>query len=291
MIESLVNPEQAEKKPIDSFIAGFLFTIAACVLTLQIQPGSDGSGFLIVAFISIAAAPFLVRLFAIEEKKSKGNLIDRHYALIQVFTFFFVGVIFGSSLFFVLTQNSALFTDQIKDLCLKGVIEDEICVGRTILTGNAVSPFAGTGDAIAGLSFEIILLNNLKVLALAFVFSFLLGAGAIFLISWNATVIGVLIGKIAQNPIAFNSVQLGENNILLNYIVALPYTLLRLLPHGFFEFGAYFFGAIAGGILSVGIIKEKDPKHHFMPVFKDSLEYLIIAIILLVIGAAVEVFI
>ena len=291
MIESLINPKSAEKKPIDSFIAGFLFTIAACVLTLQIQPGSDGSGFLIVAFISIAAAPFLVRIFDIEETKSKGNLFDRHNVLIQVFSFFFVGVIFGSSLFFVLTQNSALFTDQIKDLCLNGIIEDEICVGKTMLTGNSVSPFSGTGQAISGLTFEIILFNNLKVLALAFVFSFMLGAGAIFLISWNATVIGVLIGKIAQNPIAFGSVSIGENNILLNYLVALPYTLLRLLPHGFFEFGGYFFGAIAGGILSVGIIKEKDPKHLFLPVFKDSLEYLIIAIVLLVIGAGVEIMI
>ena len=289
MIESLIDPDNAEKKPTDAFIAGFLFTIAACILTLQIQSGSDGSGFLIVAFISIAAAPFLVRVFDIEEKKTKGNLFDRHSVIIQVFAFFFVGVIFASSLFFVLTQNSALFTDQIKDLCSKGVVDDPICQGSTILTGNAISPI--TGNAITGLTFEMILFNNLKVLALAFVFSFMLGAGAIFLISWNATIIGVLIGKIAQNPIAFNSVQIGENNILLNYLVALPYTLLKLLPHGIFEFGAYFFGAVAGGILSVAVIKERDPKHHFIPVFRDSLEYLVIAVILLVIGAVVEMLI
>jgi len=290
MIESLIKPETAEKKPVDTFIAAFLFTIAACILTLQIQAGDKGSGFLIVAFISIASAPFLVRLFKIEEKKNIGNLFDRHSALIQIFAFFFVGVILGSSLFFVLTQNSAIFTDQIGDLCSKGVIKDKICLQQG-LTGQATGLFSTTGQAIKGLSFKIILFNNLKVLTLAFIFSFLLGAGAIFLISWNATIIGVLIGKIAQDPISFGSISFG-NNIFLNYLIALPYTLLRLLPHGIFEFGAYFFGAIAGGILSVAIIKKQEEgMEAFKHAFKDSLEYLIISVVLIVIGAVVEILI
>ena len=290
MIESLIKPETAEKKPTDAFIAGFLFTIFACILALQIQAGDKGSGFLIVSFISIASAPFLVRLFKIEEKKTKGNLFDRHSALIQIFSFFFVGVIFGSSLFFVLTQNSAIFTDQVNDLCAKGVIKDKACLQQG-MTGQATGLFSTTGNAIKGLSFQIILFNNLKVLALAFVFSFLLGAGAIFLISWNATIIGVLIGKIAQDPISFGTTSFG-NNILLNYLFALPYTLLRLLPHGIFEFGAYFFGAIAGGILSVAILKKQEEGNKaFLLAFKDSIEYLIISIVLIIIGAVVEILI
>lgn len=287
MIESLIKPETAEKKPADSFIAGFLFTIAACILAFEIQPASSGSGFLVVSFISIASAPFLVRLFKIEEKRVTGNLFDRHAALIEIFSFFFVGVILGSSLFFVLTQNSAVFTDQLKDLCAKGVVSDKTCMGESV-TGQAIGLFSGTGNAIKGLSFSMILFNNLKVLALAFVFSFLLGAGAIFLISWNATIIGVLIGKIAQDPLTFGSITVG-NNIYLNYLIALPYTLLKLLPHGIFEFGGYFFGAIAGGILSVALIKkDEEGTRAFLLAFKDSLEYLLIAIILIVVGAGIE---
>ncbi len=287
MIESLIKPETAEKKPADSFIAGFLFTIAACILAFEIQPASTGSGFLVVSFISIASAPFLVRLFKIEERKVSGNLFDRHAALIEIFTFFFVGVILGSSLFFVLTQNSAIFTDQLRDLCAKGVVTGETCSGVGA-TAQAIGLFSATGNAIKGLSFSMILFNNLKVLALAFVFSFLLGAGAIFLISWNATIIGVLIGKIAQDPLTFGSIAVG-NNIYLNYLIALPYTLLKLLPHGIFEFGGYFFGAIAGGILSVALIKkDEEGTKAFLLAFRDSLEYLLIAIGLIVIGATIE---
>jgi uncharacterized membrane protein SpoIIM required for sporulation len=109
------------------------------------------------------------------------------------------------------------------------------------------------------------------------------------LISWNATIIGVLIAKIAENPTAFGAFELAKGNILLNYFVALPFTLLRLLPHGIFEFGGYFFGAVAGGILSVAIIREKIRQGRFMPVLKDSLIYLGISVALIAIGALIEV--
>ncbi len=290
MIESLIKPETAEKKPTDTFIAAFLFTILACILTMQIQEVGRGSGFLVVSFISIASAPFLVRLFKIEEKKTRGNLFQRHSALIKIFVFFFIGIIFASSLFFVLTQNNRIFSDQLNDLCSKGVVKDPVCI-ETQMTGQSVGSFSMTAKAINGLSFQTILLNNLKVLGLAFLFSFILGAGAIFLISWNATIIGVLIGKIAQDPLTFGSISIG-NNIFLNYLIALPYTLLRLLPHGMFEFGAYFFGAIAGGILSVAIIKKQEEgMQAFLFAFKDSLEYLVISVVLITIGAAIEIMI
>ncbi|MFH0986870.1 MAG: stage II sporulation protein M [Candidatus Micrarchaeota archaeon] len=318
MIESLINPRSVEKHPWEAFIAGFLFTIVACLLTLQIGVTS-GAGFLVVSFITIAAAPFIVRVFDIEEKKHGGNLFQRHMDVIRIYAFFFIAVIFASSLIFVMmptTSSSGLFTEQVHDLCSKNIITDTACgtgagsisgevTGKVLMgAGGGAALGTGGGGSVSGAAitamasssasafrpgFADIFVNNMEVLVLAFVLSLMLGAGAIFLIAWNATIIGVLIAKIAETPAAFGALELMPGNTALNYIFALPYTLLLLLPHGIFEFGAYFIGAVAGGILSVAIIREKYKMGSIMPIAFDSLKYFAIAVALLLVGAVIEV--
>ncbi len=307
MIESLFNPKIIREKATkrwEIFVAGFIFTIVAVLFSINVIPPTDGAtglGFLIIAFICIPAAPFFVQLFKIEEKEEfkkcrykvfAKNLFTRHLDVIGVFAFFFLAVVFASSLIYVAvpeeTSNN-IFGEQVTDLRAKGV-----------LTGQATDTFQieenkpNEGHMLSGASFGFgeIVLNNFTVLSLAFLFSFVFGAGAIFLISWNASIIGVLIGKIAENPEALGLIDTG--NLLTNYLIALPITILRLLPHGIFEFGAYFIGAIAGGVLSAGVIQESLRKRrtnfkHLKPVIIDSCIYLGIAFVLVVIGAVIEV--
>ena len=276
MIESLISPEILETKPWKAFVAGFIFTFTAILLASNVGTPSEyghGVGFLVIAFISVAAAPFFVHVFKIEEKK-EGNIFRRHEKVIKIYSWFFMSVIIASSLFFVMTptMGEKMFSDQINEL-----------------ENNNIIP--ATGMATKNFDFMTILMNNLIVLGLAILFSFILGAGAVFLISWNASVIGVLIGKIAENPAAFGMTGLG-NNIFVNYLIALPLTLLTLMPHGIFEIGAYFLGAIAGGILSAAIIQDRYQKwEHYKPIMIDVALYAIAAVVLVVIGAAVEVLI
>ncbi|MBI1973785.1 stage II sporulation protein M [Candidatus Micrarchaeota archaeon] len=283
MIESILSPSSVERKPWEAFIAGFVFTIASAFIALQIgtaSPSQSGLGFLTVAFINIAAAPFFLNLFRIEERKREGNLFQRHAPIIEVFGYFFIAVILASSIVFVVLPADtrfALYADQIHDLQSKQIISSAQVTGQA--TGFAALP---------GLDFFSIFSNNMKVLALAFIFSFIFGTGAIFLISWNATILGVLVGKIAENPGAFGSVVVVPGNIVANYLIALPLTLLRLIPHGLFEFGGYFFAAVAGGILSVAIIQERFMRERAR-VLKDSLAYLAIGAALILVGAVVEV--
>jgi uncharacterized membrane protein SpoIIM required for sporulation len=274
MIESLLNPSKVEKFPWEAFIAGFIFTFVACFLTLQIgtsSPCNTGLGLLLVGFISIAATPLFVNIFRIESKKKKGNILQRHWQVIEIYAFFFVGVVFASSLFFIMlppTTANYLFSDQSHDLTAREIVP--------------------SGSATTSIGLSDIVVNNFRVLFLSFVFSFVLGAGAVFIITWNATILGVLIGKIAGNPVMFGSIELVQGNAAANYIVALPFTLIRLLPHGIFEFGGYFLGAIAGGILSVAIIQEKFKKD-WREVLQDSGVYLALAALCILIGAVIEV--
>jgi uncharacterized membrane protein SpoIIM required for sporulation len=236
VLEALMAHRGIETRPIDLFILSFIAFLISTALVSGILSGTIGAGpvqnpigagYLIIAFVSIPLVPLFYRLMKMEEEKTKnrfeGSFFTRHEQIIVVYTVLFVSVIISSSLVYVLMPpdlSSILFKDQEKELC---TIRDTCPTSITgqIITGEYAQVISG------------IFQNNLKVLILAFFFSFVFGAGAIFIIAWNASVVGVLVGQIAQG--------LGDN-IMFAYIVALPMTLLNIIPHGIFEVGAYFIG-------------------------------------------------
>jgi hypothetical protein len=263
MIESIISPGRVERKPWMSVAAGFIFTIVAALVTFVIETFSicHGAGYLMVSFITIAAAPLVVRVFSIEEHKKKGNLFERHLPVIELYAYFFIGVIIAVSFFYVLygdRGSKCLFTDQLGALNNIGVIDEKnlpICgpEGSTI-----------TGLAIVHKSWESFFVNNVSLVLLLFIFSLILGAGSVWLISWNASVIGVLIGYRLD-----------------------PLILIKILPHGIFEFGGYFLAAVAGGILSAAIIQERI-KEEYRRVLIDSFTYFGLAVVMIFIGALIE---
>ena len=62
-----------------------------------------------------------------------------------------------------------------------------------------------------------------------------------------------------------------------------------MIPHAPVEIGAYFLAGIAGGIISVGLIREKLFSKEFFLVFKDSLILLLWAVVAIIVGAFIEV--
>ena len=124
------------------------------------------------------------------------------------------------------------------------------------------------------------------MLFLAIILSFVYGAGAIFLIAWNASIIGVVIGKDIL-LIAATITGFGSLNFAAAYFPALVYG-LRFLPHGLPEVVGYFVGAVAGGIISVAITKKKYATHEFANISKDALIMAGIAVLLLFIAAVIE---
>jgi len=99
-------------------------------------------------------------------------------------------------------------------------------------------------------SVSIIFFNNaFFVMVPVLVFSFIYGAGAVFLIGWNASVLGVLIGK---DIVGYAATHGGPTAL---YIASCR--MLGLFPHGLFESLGYFAGAISGGIIGVAISKKR----------------------------------
>jgi len=137
-----------------------------------------------------------------------------------------------------------------------------------------------SGRATTGGDFMLYLTNNTQVMVLVFILSTVMGAGAIFILAWNASVIAVYLGLVVQS--------MTQKFGAAAYLLGVPVGLGSIALHGIPEIAAYFIAGISGGILSVGIIREKFMSKEFKMVFKDSLIFLLIAEFLIIGAAVVE---
>ena len=261
VLESILNPKNAEDKPWHVVVISFAYTMIAAFFSQKLFPSQ--SSMLSVALITFLFIPFFQRLFVIEEKKEKfdmrKSLLQRHGKSIVVFSAFFFGVVAATSFLFIYFPSySDVFSLQ------TGTING--------FRGLA----AGEGN------FFTFLANNSKVMMLMFILSALWGAGAIMVLAWNASVIGVYAGMSMSSlsPVNFGS-----------FVYGFPVALGSIAIHGVPEVLAYFIAGLAGGILSVGIIREDMGSREFRGIFKDSLLFLASAETLIIIAAGLEAFV
>jgi len=66
---------------------------------------------------------------------------------------------------------------------------------------------------------------------------------------------------------------------------------MRYIVHGIPEITAYFVAGLAGGIISVAVIRHDFGTDKFRKILMDSVDLIVIAILLLVFSAIVEVFV
>ena len=148
-----------------------------------------------------------------------------------------------------------------------------------------------SGNVIYSLSiFSKIFFNNFKVLAFSILFSFVYGAGAIFILVWNATVIGAAIGNFIRANMSSYTSSLGLMEAG-NYFHVVSLGLLKYSIHGVPEIMAYFYGGLAGGILSVAIIRKHFKTQKFSAIMRDFSELILIAVSFLVAAAFLEVYV
>ena len=147
----------------------------------------------------------------------------------------------------------------------------EKCIELYSFTGKTI---AIHGSSTASGRLLSIIENNIYVLIFTIIFSLIFGAGAIFVLAWNASVISAAIG------------------IFTRYNLAdVPLGLLRYLVHGFPEITAYFIAALAGGMFGTGIMRHGIKNKLFFRVLENVLILLFISILILIFAALLEVYI
>jgi uncharacterized membrane protein SpoIIM required for sporulation len=285
VLESLSNAFQAEQRPYMLFVWGAVYAIVGGLLADYLFPGSMAS-MVMVALTAIAAIPLMYNTIKFEEKKdleipAEKRLLKEHSKAITVFMMLFLGMTMGMTLLYVILpapQAGALFSDQIETY--KSINPHRTVTGQ--VTGFATGFASGSG------MFERIFFNNLKVLAFCILFSLLYGAGAMFVLSWNASVIALAMGNVIRTNIAALA---GEGTIgqYLHIITIQGFS--RYFIHGFLEIAAYIIAALAGGILSVAIIKKHFTKDKAEHILLDTTDLLLASIVVLVLAAVIEVYI
>src|SRR3989344_5282157 len=276
VIESLVNPAKAEGRPWEMLFLGFLYASIAVFLSLWIF--RDYSSLVMVFLTVFASIPVVYTLIAIEEKKdtairSERFLLKEHSKALAVLMFLFLGYTVAFSLWFVVLPE-----DTVTDMFNVQL--------ETIRSINAkVTSFsAGTGFVMQIFS------NNIKVMIFSLMFAFLFGAGAIFILTWNASVIAAAIGTFIKSNVASYAEAAGIGK-LTGYFHIGSIGLMRYMIHGIPEILAYFAAGLAGGIISVAVIRHDFGSKNFNKILYDSMDLIVIAILILFIAALIEVFI
>lgn len=256
VLEKLISLRTAVRNPWAMMVVGGIVSLACLVIAFIVF--RESVGMFTTFLITMAMTPFMVNLLRYEEatteeeiaQRKNMNLLQRHGDMLQVYTAFFVGMILTMSLAYMFLPGDTvetIFKDQIEEIKLI------------------------RGEFLNMSIFERIIVNNISVLLISFLFSFLFGAGAIFILSWNASVLATAIGLAAK---------------ALGGVRGLPMAVLIFFPHGSLEILAYFIGAIAGGIVSAAVTRDRS--RYFWPVIGDSTKFLFVAFLFLVAAAFIE---
>lgn len=276
VLESLVNPVSAEKRPWQMILLGAIFASISILLSLLVFKQS--SSLVMVFFTVICSFPIVYNTIKLEELKdeegiTEKTLIKEHCKALGVFMFLFLGILLASVIWYVFLPP--------------GVVEDLFSLQATTIK-NINSRFLG-GFADSS-TFSIIFFNNLRVLSICILFSFLYGVGAMFILTWNATVIATAIGAFIREEITLIASNLGSVPVS-NYFHIVSKGFLKYMPHGAIEILAYFVAALAGGIISTAVIRHSFGTRKFEKIIFDVSELLIISVALLVLSCLVEIFI
>jgi len=261
MLENILKPDWLEKTPRYAFLIGIVYSIIGIIAAYIVFPKSQGIAS--IAFLSLLLVPSLGKILSIEEiqdtqskKFSIKKIFKDHADVLQVYFMLFLGIFLAY----------ALFSLKFPNLLVQGVFSNQL----KIIGVNV-------GQAVGGLDFWSIITNNFKIFVIFLILSLVFGAGSILFLAWNASVWGVVFGYIATHYV--------------NAFDTFFSTFLKVMPHMFLEAGAYFFAIVAGGIMSQAVLRESIGSRKFEYVMKDGFAFLTVGMLLLLLGAFVEVYI
>jgi uncharacterized membrane protein SpoIIM required for sporulation len=279
MLESLINPRRGEEGPWKMFFIGFIYASLSLLLVHWFFSSdsnlSRASGMLVVLFCIMFTFPFMYYVLKKEEQDDESaegvfSIWEAHKDAIYAFMWLFLGFVIAFSFWNIVLHDSNLLNFQVQTYCqINSPGAVDACVAK-----YSSGSFNITGNSINGLRFLSILQNNVYVMIFTLIFSLIFGAGALFILVWNASVISAAIGIFAKYRIS-----------------DIPLGIARYIIHGFPEITAYFITALAGGILSVGIVRHGLKDKKFLKIVENVIILIFIALVILIIAGLLEVYI
>ncbi len=262
VLESIIGEKNIQKHPVFILFLTILICIGSIVFANLLFP--KYASVLSVAFITIGLAPLVFNVLSKEEadevlsKRSCTTFLLRHFNIIMIYVWIFVGIIIAYALFYSLSapiERTSLFNEQISAFCaISGDCKDGVpysISGKA--TAMGLSACMSENSSIESCTL-FIFENNAGVLLFTILLSLLYGVGAIFIIAWNASILGVFF---------------GETFINFSHVKWIGMFQSMLIGHGPPELLGYVFGALAGAILSSMVAKGQLLTHDAEVILKD----------------------
>jgi stage II sporulation protein M len=263
MFDILFNPDKAERHPLEIILVGMFYSAISVLMGLWVFKKSAS---LPIVFLTVLSCLYIVQsAFKMEEKKEKNwnsefQTLKDHKPLVKMILCLFLGFTITFSLF-------SMFLPPENSLVIFNMQQNSVEHIKAI-TGNAIN---------LNSSFSKIFSNNINIVLISLIFAIFYGAGVIYILAWNASVMGFVIGTLARETFG---------------LVALPIAFLKYFIHGIPEMMAYILSAIAGGIIYFAFIKgDMTKKNRVKRILIDAGSLILISIFLLIIAAILEVFV
>lgn len=279
MIEDLIHPKKTQLNPWRMFFVGLIYASLSLLLVnwfFSKDPDLiSASGMMVVLFCIMFTLPYMYFIIKREEEEDEEvegffGVWRAHKDAIYALIWLFLGFVIAFSFWYILLQNTNLLNFQLQTYCRINAPEAvEKCLSQfSSESGNIL------GAAIKEMRFLSILENNVYVMIFTLFFSLIFGAGSIFILIWNASVIAAAIG-------VFTKYSLSE----------IPLGVARYMIHGVPEIAAYFVTALAGGIFGAGILRNGLKNQKFLKIIHNVIVLLFISLILLISAGLIEVYI
>jgi len=272
VLEHIFPEDWLERKGRYAFILGIIYSIIGIIVASILFPGDPA--LVGVAITALLMLPELNKIFDIEERQESmeqkvtlGELWKDDLSTVKIYLFLFLGILLVYAMGTMILpqmQANSLFREQL-----------EIRFGQGF-SGSA------TGGIFSSDLFWDLLSNNFLVLVACFILALLTGDGAIFLITWNASVWGTIFGLTAKNAALFS----GQH-----YLYFFGLIMLIVFPHMVIEALSYLLAAISGSMISKDVVLENFASERFFEVFGFNFYLFIFALIFVVAGALIETFV
>jgi uncharacterized membrane protein SpoIIM required for sporulation len=295
VLESLIGEKNIRKNP--ALVLGLTMIISLVSIVIAYFVFPKYTSVLSISFITIGLVPLIHSVLRNEDfnerlkRKQASNFLQRNSTIIQFYVWIFIGVILAFTIAYVFCPveiKQTVFEEQINSFCI--ISGSDNCVSGVPNSIKAMfSEFSGSSvDGLFSGAFNacqnpatsnlatcslFIFENNFLVLFWTIVLSIFYGAGAIFILAWNASILGMFFGEMILTIQFARGIGLFQG---------------MLIGHGPPELLGYIFGALAGGILSAMVSRKQFFTHEFSIVIKDFFLLAFLAVFSVVYGAIIE---
>jgi len=262
MLDILFNAKKAERHPWEMMFVAIFYASISILIGSWIFPEYAS---LVAVFFTVISCLYVTQ-GAIKREETKEeyfeekSLLMEHKKPLILFLALFIGIVIAFAFWtYALPAEKSAELFSVQASVLEGI--------RGSVTGDAIS----NSEILS-----IIIANNLKVLLVSLIISLIYGAGALFVLTWNASIMGYVIGSIGIDHGA----------------ISFPVAFLKYFLHGLPEMMSYFMAILAGGIIYVAMISgDLTAEMKSKKILKDVFILVGLAAALMVVAAVVEVYI